>query len=83
MAFVIGTITVVWAVLFGTAYLSRFRLGLGRGRSALLVLAAYLVLGAAVLAWFGVNGTGLLAALGMSLPCAAAILLIAILPGRA
>ena len=83
MAFVIGTITAVWAVLFGTAYLSRFRLGLGRGRSALLVLAAYLVLGAAALAWFGVNGTGLLAALGMSLPCAAAILLIAILPGRA
>ena len=76
-------IVAVWACLLGTAYIARAIARLSRVRSALVVGAAYLVLCALDMAWFGLNQTGFLGAFGMLLPCAAAVVLAVLLPGVA
>lgn len=73
MWFTITAVVVVWLVLFGAAYLARIMGGLGKGRSAAVVIGSYLGLSALALAWFGLNRTGLLGVAGMLLPCAAAL----------
>ena len=73
-------IVIVWAFLFGAAYVARVIARLSRTRSALVVGGAYLALCGFDLAWFGLNRTGFLGAFGMVLPCAAAVVLIVLLP---
>ena len=77
MSFTIAAVVVVWAVLFGAAYLARMVGGLSKKRSAAAVVGSYLGLSALALAWFGLNRTGLLSMTGMLLPCVAALGMIA------
>ena len=55
-------------VIIGAAYLARYGLRLGRLLSAGVVAAAYLVLGAFVLLWFGWTPPGRLGLAGMLVP---------------
>ena len=73
----IVAIVVVWAVLLGVAVAAR-RI-VARWVRVLLVTAAYCVLAALALAYFGVNRSGLLGAFGMLLPyvCATVVTVLA------
>ena len=75
-------IAVIWAVLIGAAALARLVFRLGRLPSCGLVLAAYLVLCAAVISWFGWSRSGLLGVSGMALPLLAGLGLAALGPGQ-
>ena len=74
-------IVLAWGVLLGSAYASRAALGMSRQASVSVVTIAYLLLCVPVLAWFGLNRTGLFAVTGLGLPCAAGIAL-ALVPRR-
>jgi hypothetical protein len=79
----VAAIIAIWAVLLAAAYLSRMVFGFGPARSAVVVAGSYAVLSALVLAWLGLNRTGVIAASGMLVPCAVALWLATAAPGRA
>ena len=70
----------MWVVVFGGAALARYPLHLGRLPSAALVLAAYLVLCALVIGWFGWTRSALLGVSGMAVPLLAGLALAAFGP---
>ena len=66
-------IAVVWAALFGAAYVTRVLLTRSLRVSAATVIVVYVLLSTAVLSWYGLNSVGLLGITGMLVPCLAAV----------
>ncbi len=75
-------VVAVWGLLFGGAYLCRVAGGWSTGSSAAMVTGSYIGLAALDFAWFGFDTNGYLGALGMLVPCAAAIGTVTIWPRR-
>ena len=73
-----GAVVGAWSVLLGAAAACR-RMGLGRARSAAIVLACYAGLAAAAVLILGRGWQGIAGAGGMLLPCAVAVALVALL----
>ena len=69
-------IAIIWAGLLGTAYVARVILRRSMRSSVAMVIAAYAVLGTAILSWFGLSTVGLLSVTGMLVPCLAAFVTI-------
>ncbi len=68
----------VWVLLCGAGYVLRVVCGAGRHTASAGVGALYVACGLASLLFFGLNGTGVLGAAGMAVPCLATIAVIAL-----
>ncbi len=73
-------IGVSWALLLGSAYLARVVFRWSRGPSAVVVAVAYAACAASALGWLGLGSAGWFGAFGLLLPCAAAMVLVAVHP---
>ena len=75
-------VVAVWAILLGGAYLCGVNGGWSRRSCAAIVAGSYVSLAAIDFAWFGFHTDGYLGAIGMLVPCAAAIGMVMIGPGK-
>ena len=76
MIFAAAAIAVAWSALLGAAYLTRFRLRLGRGSSLTVLAAIYAALGGTAFRILGGAWQGWAGMAGMLVPFAVACLLV-------
>nr|WP_294545991.1 hypothetical protein [uncultured Rhodopila sp.] len=79
---VILIVVAVWAILFGGAYMCRVTGGWSTRSCVAIVAAGYIGLAAFDFSWFGLDTEGYLGAIGMLVPCTAAIAMAMIAPHK-